>query len=97
MTADTPTTLTTHNRSAAPGVDLRLTEGGTGRPVLVLHGGGGLPTVLALAAHLAEHAHVLAPTHPGWDDTVRPAVTAYLPCNTIAASAPPVRRRRERP
>lgn len=73
MTTDTPATLTAHDRRVAPDVDLRLTEGGSGRPVLVLHGGGGLPTVLTLATHLAEHAHVLAPTHPGWDGTVRPA------------------------
>lgn len=69
MTTDTSSTLTTHDLRVEPGIDLRLTEGGTGRPVLVLHGGGGLPTVLGLAAHLAEHAHVLAPTHPGWDGT----------------------------
>lgn len=73
MTTDSSTALTTHVHRVAPDVDLQLTEGGTGRPVLVLHGGGGLPTVLTLATHLAEHAHVLAPTHPGWDGTVRPA------------------------
>ena len=78
MTTTPTSTLTAHELPVAPGVDVRLTEGGTGRPVLVLHGGGGLPTVLGLAAHLAEHAHVLAPTHPGWDGTSRPETVASI-------------------
>jgi pimeloyl-ACP methyl ester carboxylesterase len=47
-------------------------EAGTGRNILILHGGGGPRTVANLAAHLAETAHVLAPTHPGWNGTPRP-------------------------
>ncbi|MEU3494317.1 alpha/beta hydrolase [Kitasatospora cineracea] len=50
-----------------------LAEAGTGRPVLLLHGGGGPATVAPLAAHLARTAHVLSPVHPGWDGTERPA------------------------
>lgn len=53
-------------------VDLKLNEQGSGKPILVLHGGGGPITVASLAAHLAQNAHVLTPTHPGWDGTVRP-------------------------
>jgi len=53
-------------------VDLKLDALGAGRPVLVLHGGGGPATVAGLAAHLAEHAQVMAPAHPGWDGTPRP-------------------------
>ncbi|MFF7051588.1 alpha/beta fold hydrolase [Streptomyces griseorubiginosus] len=54
--------------------DLSLTfsEAGVGRPVLVLHGGGGPATVAALAQHLARTAHTLTPVHPGWDGTSRP-------------------------
>jgi pimeloyl-ACP methyl ester carboxylesterase len=56
-------------------------EAGTGRNLLVLHGGGGPQTVANLAGHLAERAHVLAPTLPGWNGTPRPPqldrVTAY--------------------
>ncbi len=48
-------------------------ESGSARPVLLLHGGGGIPTVAALGAHLAGTAHVLTPTHPGWGGTARPA------------------------
>ncbi|AEW98560.1 alpha/beta fold hydrolase [Streptantibioticus cattleyicolor] len=52
---------------------LTLSEAGTGRPVLLLHGGGGPATVAGLAARLARVAHVIAPVHPGWDGTPRPA------------------------
>lgn len=43
---------------------------GTG--VLVLHGGAGPATVTGLAAALARDAHVIVPTHPGFDGTPRP-------------------------
>jgi pimeloyl-ACP methyl ester carboxylesterase len=69
-----------------PDLPLTLAEAGDGRPVLILHGGGGPATVAPLAAHLARTAHTLTPTHPGWDATERPAeltgvdglATAYL-------------------
>jgi pimeloyl-ACP methyl ester carboxylesterase len=52
---------------------LTITETGAGeRTVLVLHGGSGPRGVAGLVEHLAPHAQVLAPTHPGWDDTPRP-------------------------
>jgi pimeloyl-ACP methyl ester carboxylesterase len=54
-------------------MDITFTDQGTGRPILVLHGGGGPGTVASLAAHLAEGARVLAPTHPGFNGTERPA------------------------
>jgi pimeloyl-ACP methyl ester carboxylesterase len=41
--------------------------------VLVLHGAPGPLGVAHIVEHLATEAHVLAPTHPGWDDTPRPA------------------------
>lgn len=52
---------------------LDIQEFGTGRPVLVLHGGGGPLTTALLAEHLAETTHVIAPTHPGFQGTERPA------------------------
>lgn len=55
-----------------PDLPVTFTESGTGRPVLVLHGGGGPATVAALTAHLAESAHVITPVHPGWDGVPRP-------------------------
>lgn len=68
-----PPVLTTHDLTLRPDLTLRLAEGGAGRPVLVLHGGGGAPTVAGLAGGLAADHHVLAPTHPGWDGAPRPA------------------------
>lgn len=64
----------TTNRTVALDDDLTitLTENGTGRPALVLHGGGGPATVAGLSAHLARTLHTLTPVHPGWDGTHRP-------------------------
>ncbi|MEU8657395.1 alpha/beta fold hydrolase [Actinoplanes philippinensis] len=54
--------------------NLTLGERGEGRPILVLHGGGGPLTVAAWAGHLAATApaRVLTPTHPGFQGTPRP-------------------------
>ena len=53
-------------------LEMTLTESGTGRPVLILHGGGGPFTVAGIAGHLAETMHSITPTHPGWNGTRRP-------------------------
>jgi pimeloyl-ACP methyl ester carboxylesterase len=59
-------------------VPLTVTEFGAGRPFLLLHGGGGTPTVAPFASYLAEQrpARVLLPTHPGFNGTDRPAEIA---------------------
>jgi pimeloyl-ACP methyl ester carboxylesterase len=54
-------------------LSLTLSEAGAGRPVLLLHGGGGPATVAGLAEHLSRIAHTLTPVHPGWNGTHRPA------------------------
>lgn len=69
--------MTTDINSLAPDasyddLDLTLSEAGTGRPVLVLHGGGGPATVAGIAAHLSSTAYTLTPVHPGWEGTPRP-------------------------
>jgi pimeloyl-ACP methyl ester carboxylesterase len=46
---------------------------------LVLHGGPGPGSVTPLVDHLARDHHVYAPTHPGWDDTIRPAELDSVP------------------
>jgi pimeloyl-ACP methyl ester carboxylesterase len=51
---------------------MKITENGNGQNVLVLHGGGGPATMAGISAHVAEYAHVITPTHPGWDGTPRP-------------------------
>ncbi|MDQ0913414.1 pimeloyl-ACP methyl ester carboxylesterase [Streptomyces canus] len=53
-------------------LSLILSEAGAGRPVLVLHGGGGPATVAGLAQHLSRTAHTITPVHPGWDGARRP-------------------------
>jgi pimeloyl-ACP methyl ester carboxylesterase len=60
MTHPTPTPLT-------------LIENGTGRPVLVLHGGGGPASVAVIAQRLSATTHTIVPVHPGWDGTDRPS------------------------
>jgi pimeloyl-ACP methyl ester carboxylesterase len=51
---------------------LVIDDAGTGRPVLVLHGGGGPDTVKPIAAHLTAGYRVLTPTLPGWNGAPRP-------------------------
>lgn len=50
----------------------------TARTALVLHGGGGPRTVAPIVGHLSATMHALAPTHPGWDGTVRPESIASV-------------------
>jgi pimeloyl-ACP methyl ester carboxylesterase len=67
-----PTSLTTRTESFADGLTIRFNEReNNGRPVLILHGGGGPQTVAGLAAGLSK-AHVVVPTHPGFAGAPRP-------------------------
>lgn len=80
MTDQTATTQTATARTRTvqlPGeLSVTVTESGeadgSGRGVLLLHGGAGPRTVAGLAAALSEHVYVVAPTHPGFDGTPRP-------------------------
>jgi len=56
-----------------PDLPIRLAVAGSGPTAVVLHGGGGPPTVEPIATHLAATHHVLTPTHPGWNGSARPA------------------------
>jgi pimeloyl-ACP methyl ester carboxylesterase len=62
----------THIAALGSELDITVTESGAGRPVLILHGGGGPFTVAGIAGHLAETMHTITPTHPGWNGTDRP-------------------------
>ncbi len=68
-----PSSLRTRRESFADGLTVRVDERGSGRPILVLHGGGGPQTVAGLAEALSKHASVLVPTHPGFAGEPRPA------------------------
>jgi pimeloyl-ACP methyl ester carboxylesterase len=63
----------TRGVALGPDLDITIAEAGTGRPVLILHGGGGPFTVAGIAGHLAKTMHTITPTHPGWNGTERPA------------------------
>ncbi|MEZ0075380.1 alpha/beta fold hydrolase [Planotetraspora sp. GP83] len=56
-----------------PELSLTLTKAGSGRPILVLHGGHGPANTVAILDHFEATSTVIAPTHPGWDGTLRPA------------------------
>jgi pimeloyl-ACP methyl ester carboxylesterase len=61
-------------------VEVTVTDGGAGRPFLLLHGGGGPQTVAGFADLLAStrDARVITPVHPGFDGTVRPDALASV-------------------
>src|ERR1700722_2503402 len=65
-------TTQTHTGFFAPDLTVTIDEQGTGRPVLLLHGGGGPQTVAPLAAGLSDQSDVITPTHPGFALTPRP-------------------------
>ncbi|WP_431035030.1 alpha/beta fold hydrolase [Streptomyces sp. P6-2-1] len=67
-----------------PGLDVSVRETGHGSPVLVLHGGPGPGSVGPLVGHLAREHAVVAPTHPGWEDTVRPEELDSVPALAAA-------------
>jgi pimeloyl-ACP methyl ester carboxylesterase len=82
-----PAPISTRRESFADGLTVRFDErGNSGRPMLILHGGGGPQTVAGLAAALSTRAHVLVPTHPGfsgeprpdWFDSIDDLAFAYL-------------------
>jgi len=51
---------------------LRIDERRSGRPILVLHGGGGPQSVSGFAEALSTRAYVLTPIHPGFAGEPRP-------------------------
>jgi pimeloyl-ACP methyl ester carboxylesterase len=67
MTSDTAQLLHPY-----PDLPLTLTKVGSGRPLLVLHGGHGPANSTPIVDHFAATHSVILPTHPGWNDTPRP-------------------------
>jgi pimeloyl-ACP methyl ester carboxylesterase len=65
--------VVTTERVAVGGTALHVLKGGSGRPMLVLHGMEGHEGWLAFHAALAGDATVLAPSHPGFGHTDCPA------------------------
>ena len=54
------------------GLDVDVVRKGKGRPMLMLHGGGGPVAGMPFAVRLAEHFEIIAPTHPGFAGTKMP-------------------------
>jgi len=54
------------------GTQLQLLKGGSGEPLLVLHGAAGNPGWLPYHQELAKHFTVYAPAHPGYGQSGRP-------------------------
>src|ERR1700727_1779811 len=66
--------MTTHiiNGFYADDLEVTVDERGEGRPLLLLHGGGGPPSMGPLPSTLSETFAVMAPVHPGFAGTPRP-------------------------
>ena len=56
----------------ADDLEVTVDQQGDGRPVLLLHGGGGPPSMGPLPSALSEDFAVIAPVHPGFAGTPRP-------------------------
>jgi pimeloyl-ACP methyl ester carboxylesterase len=56
----------------ADDLEVTIDQQGEGRPVLLLHGGGGPPSMGQLPSDLARDFEVIAPVHPGFAGTPRP-------------------------
>ena len=66
-----PSTL--RHETFADGLALAFDDRGSGPAVLVLHGGGGPLTVACFVEAMSADARVIAPVHPGFAGTPRPA------------------------
>jgi pimeloyl-ACP methyl ester carboxylesterase len=65
-------TTTTINDLYADDLQVTIDQQGEGRPLLLLHGGGGPPSMGPLPSALAKDFDVIAPVHPGFAGTPRP-------------------------
>src|SRR5665213_1799620 len=61
------------DRMMVRGVELEVARRGSGRPVLLLHGMQPFDPRAPSLALLAEHGDIIAPSHPGFGQSPRPA------------------------
>ena len=57
-------------------VNVRMLRGGSGPPLLFLHGANGLPVWLPVFDLLSKQFEVFVPEHPGFGTSDNPAVAA---------------------
>src|ERR1700685_3729696 len=55
------------------GIDLEITEQGSGAPVLMLHGASGSDQRQPINAILGKHRRLVCPSHPGFGRSALPA------------------------
>jgi pimeloyl-ACP methyl ester carboxylesterase len=60
------------------GAKTQFLKGGSGPPLLVLHGGAGSPGWMPYHEALSERFSVFAPSHPGYDGSQRPPWVATI-------------------
>lgn len=65
--------MATLDRLSVRGIDLEVLRGGAGHPVLLLHGMAPLDPAAPAVALLAAYAEIVAPSHPGFGGSPRPA------------------------
>src|SRR5215471_3622074 len=61
------------DRLAVGDLELEVTRRGAGRPLLLLHGFQTIPPDAPFLERLGRHAAIIAPSHPGFGDSPRPA------------------------
>jgi pimeloyl-ACP methyl ester carboxylesterase len=66
------TTAFTEETVSVGGAKLHLLKGGSGEPLLLLHGAGGNPGWIRYVQALADHYTVYFPSHPGFGASERP-------------------------
>lgn len=60
-------------RLSVGGVELEVVRRGAGRPVLLLHGAQNVDPRARFLDLLGQHAEIVAPSHPGFGSSARPA------------------------
>src|SRR5881628_1230133 len=65
------------------GIDLEVVHRGAGRPVLLLHGAQNVDPRAPFLEMLGRHADIIAPSHPGFGRSARPADFETLPHETV--------------
>jgi pimeloyl-ACP methyl ester carboxylesterase len=61
------------DRLSVAGLDLDVVRRGAGKPLLLLHGFQTVPPDAPFLDRLGRHAAIVAPSHPGFGDSPRPA------------------------
>lgn len=69
----TVTTADNVERMSIAGVDMELLRRGNAKPLLLLHGFQHICPDAAFVEGLAAHAQIIAPSHPGFGGSARPA------------------------